>query len=598
MASALRVRREEREQVLSLEVLAREADTGPREEPTQFRVLVRHFLARFFTNEMASAEGDAKTRLVQVACALGIPGLIVAMYLYPVYHLPRGHVGRFWGPRPYWSQAGDHYFYVVYSLVALGLVTIFEWDLLFPDLLDVFVMGHLPVRNARVFAARVTAIAVLMGAALFDVNFLAPLVLPAATDPPHLFRFWAAHLAAVGASGVFGAASFLALEGVLLGVLGDRWFRRISLGLQGAFVMALLTLLFLYPAMAGSLQGLTGGRMAVWVPSFWFLGIYEQILHGSATLSVFDRLAEVGWTATLAAMSVAIASYPLAWWRKTRGLVEGTAKKEGRSVVGTPMQRLLHAVLARTPACRAIWQFIGENLVRVPRYRMVLVMYGGMGAALVFATVMRVNTAGGRIGFVFSPEGLHAAVPMVAFWTVSGLRSTFLAPADQRGRWIFRVTVGKAGLAEVGAARRWVLLWSAALSLGVVALAAWAEHRTGIVLAAQITIAVGWSVVLTDLFFLNVTTIPFTGARPNTATNFALLLIPYVGFFPAVVMFTVAAEPWIEAAWANVGWTAAVFLGVHLALWAMHRRRMREHLLLIDADEDEEEFPQRLGLRY
>jgi hypothetical protein len=30
----------------------------------------------------------------------------------------------------------------------------------------------------------------------------------------------------------------------------------------------------------------------------------------------------------------------------------------------------------------------------------------------------------------------------------------------------------------------------------------------------------------------------------------------------------------------------------------MHRRRMREHLLLIDADEDEEEFPQRLGLRY
>ncbi|MGC2499490.1 MAG: hypothetical protein WA374_17210, partial [Acidobacteriaceae bacterium] len=269
MASALRVRREERHRVLSLEVLARDAETEPREEPTQFRVLVRHFLERFFTNEMASADGEAKTRLVQVACALGIPGLIVAMYLYPVYHLPRGHVGRYWGPRPYWSQAGDHYFYVVYSLVALGLVTIFEWDLLFPDLLDVFVMGHLPVRNRRVFAARVTAIAVLLGAALFDVNFLAPLVLPAATDPPHLFRFWAAHLTAVGMSGVFGAALFLALEGVLLGVLGDRWFRKISLWMQGGFVVALLTLLFLYPAMAGSLQGLTGGRIAMWVPSCW-----------------------------------------------------------------------------------------------------------------------------------------------------------------------------------------------------------------------------------------------------------------------------------------------------------------------------------------
>ena len=598
MTSALRTRREEREQVRSLEVLARAADTEPREEPTQFRVLVGHFLARFFTSEMASTEGDAKTRLVQAACALGIPGLIVVMYLYPVYHLPRGHVGKYWGPRPYWSQAGDHYFYVVYSLVALGLVTIFEWDLLFPDLLDMFVMGHLPVRNTRVFAARVAAIALLMGAALFDVNFLAPVVLPAATDPPHLFRFWAAHLVAVGASGVFGASSFLALEGVLLGLLGDRWFRKISLGLQGAFAAALLTLLFLYPVMAGALQGLTGGRMAVWLPTFWFLGIYEQVLHGSATLPVFVRMAELGWAATLVAVTVAIASYPLAWWRRTRGLVEGAAKKERRSVVGTPLQRLLHGTLARTPACRAIWQFIAQNLVRVPRYRMVLVMYGGMGSALVFAAVMRVNTARGRIAFVFSPEGLRAVVPMAAFWTVSGLRSTFLAPADQRGRWIFRVTVGKAGLAEVGAARRWALLSSGTLSLLVVALAARAAHWTMAVSAAQIVVAVGWSVVLTDVFFLNMKTIPFTGAKADTASNFALLLIPYLGFFPAVVLFTVAAEPWIEAAWANVGWTAAVFAGAHLVLRAMHRQQILEHLLQIDADEDEEEFPQRLGLRY
>jgi hypothetical protein len=596
MASALRERREERERVLSLEVLAREAETETCEEPTQFRVLVRHFLERFFTNEMASAEGDAKTRLVQVACALGIPGLMVAMYLYPVYHLPRGHAGRYWGARPYWSQAGDHYFYVVYSLVALGLVTIFEWDLLFPDLLDVFVMGHLPVRNRRVFAARVTAIGVLLGAALFDVNFLAPLVLPAATDPPHLFRFWAAHLAAVGASGLFGAAFFLALAGVLLGVLGDRGFRKISLWLQGGFVVALLTLLFLYPAMAGSLQGLTGGRMAEWVPSFWFLGVYEQVLHGAATLPVFVRMAHVGWAATLVAVGVAVAAYPQAWRRRTRGLVEGTAKKERRSMVGTPVQRMVHATLARRPVCRAIWHFIGQNLVRVPRYRMVLVMYGGMGVALVLATVMRVSTAGGRIALLFSPEGLRAVVPMVAFWTVSGLRSTFLAPADQRGRWIFRVTVGKAGLEEVGAARRWVLLWSAGLSLAI--LAGSAALWRGTSLGAQVVVAVGWSVVLTDVFFLNVKTIPFTGAKANTATNFALLLIPYLGFFPAVVLFTVGAEPWMEAAWSNVAWTAAIFAAAHLVLRAMHRRRMHEHLLLIDADEDEEEFPQRLGLRY
>jgi hypothetical protein len=360
-------------------------------------------------------------------------------------------------------------------------------------------------------------------------------------DPPHLLRFWAAHLLAVTASGVFGAAFFLALEGVLLGLMGDRLFRKISLGLQGFFVVAMLTLLFLYSAIASSLGAIlqSNSRLVPWIPSFWFLGIYQRILDGPSVPSVFIRLAHVGWTALAIAVALAVASYPLAWWRKMRGLVEGSAKRERQSWIMMPARQALHATLARTPACCAIWQFIAQNLLRVPRYRMVLVMYGGMGAALLLATVTRVSLAHGRIAFVLSREGLRATVPIVAFWTVSGLRSTFLAPADQRGRWIFRVILGKAGPAEVAAANRWVFLWSELFSL-IAAGCAWtyaapSSHRW-LFAAGQAVVAVGWSLVLTDLFFLNVTTIPFTGARSNSATNFALLLIPYLGFFPAVVM--------------------------------------------------------------
>jgi hypothetical protein len=592
-----------KDEVRSLEVLLHDEPAEPDSQPAQFGVLVRHFLDRFFTNELASADGDAKTRLVQAACALGVPGLVVALYLYTPYHLPHGHVGKYWGPRPYWAQVGDHYFYTLYSMVAMGLVTIFEWDLLFPDLLDVVVLSPLPTRRSRMLGARVSAIFILMGAVLFDSNFLAPIVLPAATDPPHLLRFWAAHLIAVAASGVFGAAFFLALEGLLLGMLGDRVFRKIALGLQGFFVMALLTLLFLYPALAGALGILlpSGGRLMYWVPSFWFLGIYQRILDGPATAAVFIRLAHIGWAALVTAIVVAAASYPLAWWRKTRGLVEGTAKRERRNWMAVPARGLMHATLARTPACRALWQFIGQNLLRVPRYRMVLVMYGGMGAALLFATVTRVNLAHGRIVFVFSPEGLRATVPIVAFWTVSGLRSTFLAPADQRGRWIFRVILGKAGLAEVNAAKRWVFLWSALLSLSAGAFACLTGGTASDnwqFAVGQIIVAVGWSAVLTDLFFLNVSTIPFTGARSNAATNFALLLIPYLGFFPAVVMFTVALEPIIEASVGHLSLAAGLAAAAHLLLRAMYRSRMAEHVNRIDADEDEEEFPLRLGLRY
>ena len=516
MVSVAREPKPSRDEVLSLEVLARRESTAPETQPGA----ISRAGAAFSRSIFQQRDGVCRRRREDAPGASRLRYRDARRWWWRCTCIRsitcRGGRGPYWGPRPYWSQVGDHYFYVVYSMVVMGLVTIFEWDLLFPDLLDVFVLSPLPTRARKMLGARVAAIFILLGAALFDSNFLAPLVLPAAVDPPHLLRFWVAHLLAVAASGTFGAAFFLALEGSLLGLLGDPLFRKISLWLQGVFVWGLLTLLFLYPAMAGTLAGLTGSRFAAWLPPFWFLGIYQRVLDGPSTPAVFVRLAHIGWTALMAAIALAVASYPLAWWRKTRSLVEGTAKRERRNWAAVPVRWSVHATVARTPAGRAVWQFIGQNLLRIPRYRMVLVMYGGMGIALLFATVTRVSLQHGRLAFFFSPEGVRASVPIVAFWTVSGLRSTFLAPADQRGRWIFRVILGKAGPAEVGAARRWVFLWSALLSLTVAGCAclfgAPDSHRWTFA-ADQLLVALGWSLILTDLFFLNVTTIPFTGAR-------------------------------------------------------------------------------------
>ena len=60
-----------------------QAALGVVREPqrSQFSLLVRHFLERFFNHETASPDGDAKTRLVQIAFAAGLPGFVVAIYL-------------------------------------------------------------------------------------------------------------------------------------------------------------------------------------------------------------------------------------------------------------------------------------------------------------------------------------------------------------------------------------------------------------------------------------------------------------------------------------------------------------------------------------
>jgi hypothetical protein len=594
MPTRERAARPLQEEVRSLNVLSGQ-EPDDLQSLSQFRVLIRHFLDRFFGREFSPADGDAKSRLVQIVCAIGIPPLIASLYLYPVYHPPFHRV------RPYWQQAGDHYFFVLYTMVAMGIVVIFEWDLLFPDLLDVFVLSSLPVSAGRLLRARITAILLLIAAAIFDSSFLPPLVLPAAIDPPHLFRFLAAHCAAVACSGIFSASLFLAIEGLLLAFLGDRWFRHVSLWLQGLAVVVLLTSLFLYPVISGVLQNLlvTGGALASWFPPFWFLGVYQRILDGPSSPPVFVHLASLGAYSTVAMAVLATGSYPLAWRRRTVALVEGAAARKRQRRKPTPVQAVLHASLLRLPGARAIWHFIGQNLLRVPRYRMVLVLYGGAGVALVLSSTVRFALSHGRMTVAISPDGLRAMVPIAAFWIVSGLRSTIFATADLRAHWIFHAILGKPTWVHVQGTRRWVLMWTILLTLAVAAIAIVAEPQLFPTFAVtQAFVATALSLLLVDAFFLDIKTIPFTVSKPSAATNLALLLIPYVGFFPATVFFTVIAEPWIEASPAHMALAAALIIGIHLLLLRAHKVRVEENLQQIEADDDQEEFPLRLGLRY
>ena len=64
--------------VLSLEVQA-QMPVADAQERSQFHLLVRHFLERFFNNEMVSADGDSKTRFLQVVYAIALPGMVVAL---------------------------------------------------------------------------------------------------------------------------------------------------------------------------------------------------------------------------------------------------------------------------------------------------------------------------------------------------------------------------------------------------------------------------------------------------------------------------------------------------------------------------------------
>ncbi len=122
----------------------------------------------------------------------------------------------------------------MYSFVVMGVVTVFEWELLFPELLDVFVLSTLPIPGRRLFWARIAALVIFLAMFLVGMNLLGAVFFPLVADMPGLVRYVAAHVVAVGLAGVFVAAFFLGLQGVLILVVGQRLSRSFSPLLQGA----------------------------------------------------------------------------------------------------------------------------------------------------------------------------------------------------------------------------------------------------------------------------------------------------------------------------------------------------------------------------
>ena len=339
--------------------------------------------------------------------------------------------------------------------------------------------------------------------------------------------------------------------------------------------------------------------MARYFPPFWFLGIYEQMLAGSSTLPVFMVLARMGIIATPLAMLVVAVTYPLAYRRRTRQLIEGSTAGGVGSWVSRPIGGLLHAVVVRIPQRRAVYHFINQTLLRTQRHRVYLAMYGGVGITLMIASSIVIRLGHGQVRFGVTEYGLRAAIPMLAFWTVAGLRMALVSPVDERGSWVFGIIHGRPRLDHLAAAKVWVFLWASALSLaavagahviGPVALRGWR------VTVVQIVVAVGLSLLLTDAFFAKVMVVPFTKGRSEGQRNLALLVIPYLVYFPLLVMQTVNLEGWIEKSGAHLVYAVGFVALVHAGMRWRHRRIVNEQARRVDLDDSESMF-QGLGLR-
>src|SRR5260370_20530900 len=176
-----------------------------------------------------------------------------------------------------------------------------------------------------------------------------------------------------------------------------------------------------------------------WSPSYWFLGLFQQ-LNGSPAL---PELARRAWIAIAVAFGATAMAYTLAYFRTLRRIVEEpdiAPASGGRSWLphfGNGFET-------------AIGQFSVRTLLRSRQHRLMLAFYLGIGfaTAILFPEwpVMRElsERAAGTWGDTVSLALLGSTI-LIAILVVAGTRVAFSLPTDLRANWIFRITPIPAG---------------------------------------------------------------------------------------------------------------------------------------------------------
>ena len=520
------------------------------------RILVGHFFRRFFDNDTVQVEGDTLTTVVRAVAIVTVPGMMVAFFLQNHY------------PQTSWGAIGDQYFFVLFSFVVMAAVSIFEWEMLFPDRLDFLILSPLSVRPRQMLAAKAAALIAFLTLFLVAGNLFGIVMLPAVSKGD-FFRQIYAHAVSALMAGTFGALLILALGGVLLCVLDAARFRIASPIMQMLCVTALTLLMLQYARYGDSMQALLSEPlgMARWMPPVWFLGVYQHLLQGDAAPAFAREMTLYAIRGTVIAAVIVALTYPVAWTRMRKIAVEGSSRR--RAQPSSWLSPVIHALIRR-PGERAVFHFIGQTIARNNRYQVYLAIYGGTGLALAVACAVTLGRPVGTMHPTLSNYGLHAMMPLLLFWVIAGLRMAFAFPLNLSAGWVFRITGVSPGECAA-AARRWVLYCALGATLCIVAvlrIAGWnARH-----LLVQTICGLCLCILLTDAFFFSQQSVPFNQPRMPGKANFPLMLTLYVGVFPLFTLWVIHAEMQLERNLTKLLLPVLVALGIHGALGMLRRR--------------------------
>jgi hypothetical protein len=212
------------------------------------------------------------------------------------------------------------------------------------------------------------------------------------------------------AAGLFAFAMVTGVQGLAAAALPYRLFVRVSSPLQVVMFGVVAATYVLQPMAArpAALLEAQGGGLLSWSPSFWFLGLFQQ-LGGSPALAPPARMAWLGLAGAVACTAMA---YGLSYARTLRHIAEQPDTSLRRTAAaGRWRERVWRCVpVSHRQPSAAVGMFAVRTVLRSAQHRVILAFYWGLGFALVIA-VLKLPRGGAAI----------ADGPAVAAWDDSAV---------------------------------------------------------------------------------------------------------------------------------------------------------------------------------
>ena len=410
----------------------------------QFLVLYRSFLFRVVDLESMSADADPIRLLGQLAALLaGVSYLFTFWVVFTPARFSREFL---------WSM---EHLLTATTMIVVGLFSVLNWDSIFPNKRDVLILAPLPVRTSTLFRAKLSSLITALGLSVLAVNIFSGLLWPFLFSSTNgggfagVARSLAAYWITMLLAGLFMLCCVLGVHGVAALFLARQVFLRLSALLQTSAFLLFFGAFVLEPSLEtrAALADPENQRLLAALPSYWFLGLFQQ-LNGSM-IPEFVPLARRAWEALAIAICIGVVSALIAYFRTMPKIVE-------QPDIVPHDRRSQHTIPFGSSLQTCVTLFSIHTLLRSPQHRGLLSFYLGTGFAILLAYIKTPLEQGillhGSRGDEVNVAFLTASIWMICL-AILGVQIVSSMPHTLRANWIFRITSTRRTLEYLSAVR-------------------------------------------------------------------------------------------------------------------------------------------------